>query len=78
MGDGLFFGFYKVYGGIVLDKVKEIPLHIGPFFGGFQIIPYQMAFGISAQYLKCYGGRLLRLYFGPFKLWLDLKRFKEE
>lgn len=46
-------------------------------FGELEYFPYQIAFGISIKYLECEGmGWMLRFYFGPFKLWFNLREKK--
>jgi len=47
-------------------------------FGQLVYFPYQWAFGISIQHLQCEGmGWLFRMYFGPIKIWFNLKPQKE-
>jgi len=38
---------------------------------GAALFPYQVALGISVSWLRCNGSRLLRVYLGPFKFWLN-------
>jgi len=53
-------------------KVKIIKEFTGrKFYGELEYFPYQIAFGISIQYVRG-TGRLLRLYFGPFKVWINV------
>jgi len=48
-------------------------------FGELEYFPYQFAIGLSIRKLVCKEmGWMLRLYFGPFKLWLNLKDEKDE
>ena len=49
-------------------EAKEYNFTIGRWFGGFELLPYQIALGISGR--RWSTGPALRLYFGPFKLWL--------
>jgi len=44
-------------------KAREKNFKLGKFYGGFIFYPYQIAFGISYQFLRCFGGRLFRFYF---------------
>lgn len=47
----------------------------GESYGELEFIPYQTAFGFSIRNLKCDGmGQLFRFYFGPFKLWLNIRK----
>lgn len=50
---------------------REYELKKGPLFGGLVIFPYQIAFGFSVGFWPCVGAPRLRLYLGPFKLWLS-------
>ena len=54
-------------------KIKAIKAkHI---FGEIEYFPYQIAFGISIRYLTCKNmGWLFRLYFGPIKIWFNLRK----
>ena len=52
-------------------KAREKNFKLGKFYGGFIFYPYQIAFGISYQFLRCFGGRLLRFYFLCFKVWVN-------
>ena len=46
-------------------------------FGEAQYFSYQWACGISIRYLECEGmGWMFRFYFGPFKIWLNIKKVK--
>lgn len=36
---------------------------------GVDILPYQLAIGLSLRYLKCLDSIMFRIYLGPFKLW---------
>jgi len=43
-------------------------------FGEIEYFPYQIAFGISIRYLECKNmGWMFRMYFGPFKIWFNLR-----
>ena len=43
-------------------------------FGEVNFFPYQIAFGISVRYLSCKDmGWMVRIYFGPFKVWFNWK-----
>ena len=43
-------------------------------FGELVYFPYQWALGISVRHLECDGmGWMFRFYFGPFKIWFNLK-----
>ncbi len=55
-------------------KVYEWPIEIGPIAGGFEIFTYQVAIGISIRWWSCLRTPALRLYLGPFKLWLYVMR----
>ncbi len=55
-------------------RVYELPISIGPILGGIEFFPYQIALGISFR-IWC-TGPALRLYFGPFKIWLSLSLTK--
>ena len=41
--------------------------------GGFTFFPYQFALGGSVRYLCCLHSFMLRLYLGPFKVWVNVK-----
>lgn len=56
------------------DKVYEYPIEWRKIAGGFEFFTYQLAFGISIKWWTCLKTPCLRLYFGPFKLWLYIKR----
>lgn len=49
-------------------KVKEYEINFGRWFGGFTVFDYQIAFGMSVR--RWCTGPAIRIYFGPFKLWL--------
>lgn len=57
-------------------KVKTIKeFNSKRIFGEIEFFPYQIAFGISIRYLSCKGmGWLFRCYFGPFKIWFNLRK----
>ena len=55
------------------NKAYERNFEVGRFFGGFVVFPYQLALGISVSWLRCNSTRLFRVYFGPFKLWVNGK-----
>lgn len=43
-------------------------------FGELVYFPYQISFGMSIRYLECEGmGWMFRMYFGPIKIWFNLK-----
>jgi len=43
-------------------------------FGEVEFFSYQIAFGISIRYLTCKNmGWMFRFYFGPFKIWFNLR-----
>ena len=60
------------------DKVYEWPLKCGPVVGGFEIFTYQLALGISIRWWSCLNTPALRLYIGPFKLWLYIEGLEEK
>jgi len=55
-------------------RVYESPISIGPVLGGIELFLYQLAMGISLRWWHT--GPALRLYFGPFKIWLSLSLTK--
>lgn len=48
-------------------KVLERNFRVGPLFGGFELFPYQIAFGASVRWGEFRG---VRLYLGPVKIWV--------
>lgn len=58
------------------NKVKVIKeLNSKHIFGEVEYFPYQIAFGISIRHLECEGmGWMFRFYFGPFKIWFNLRK----
>jgi len=54
-----------------IGKVYEYQINTKHVFGGLELFTYQLAFGISFRILICDYSFMLRLYFGPFKLWLN-------
>jgi len=59
----------------IKNKVKIIrEFNSKHIFGEMEYFPYQIAFGISIRHLECKGmGWLFRMYFGPIKLWFNLR-----
>jgi len=57
------------------NKVKVIKeFNSKRIFGEVEYFPYQIAFGMSIRYLTCKNmGWLCRMYFGPFKIWFNLR-----
>ena len=63
----------KAEGEDKLNKVYEKNFEIGKIYGGLEFFTYQLAFGASIRYLDCLESVMVRLYLGPFKLWLNLR-----
>ncbi len=40
--------------------------------GGATFFPYQLALGLSVRWMSCLSGPAIRLYLGPFKLWMGV------
>jgi hypothetical protein len=56
------------------DKTYEYPISIKPFYGGIELFTYQLALGLSLRLFE--GSIMLRLYFGPIKIWLTIPILK--
>ena len=55
----------------------EGSIEIGPLLIGWTLFSYQIAFGFSIQYVPAFEGRLFRIYFGPLKIWGNIKKSKK-
>ena len=53
-----------------MSRVREKLFEAGPVFGGLAFFPYQLAMGLSVRWWPCIFTPSIRLYIGPFKLWV--------